>query len=315
MSLKRILETPGNPLRPFIKQMFPGMWRVLKEGRKEIADAKTIAQARKLPWTLLGTAIDFRVRYYFEPTKSRTLTAYKGALAAADHYSRTEHDTEPRGTGPILEWPSPALVEEFFDDVDAVLKQLQPAKRRLPRDEEEVLDQYCLILGWFEQAYRGGEYALYGTPFLGPPKRSVEELLQLAPPVCVRDLRRLSYAFWEEFRKAIDGYTSVILNPSFEGSLDVGGADGDMILNDCLIDIKASIKLDVQAKWLYQVLGYALLDYSDSYGIRNVGFYMARQRRVLRWSLEELTVPARGRAPASVDEIRSQFRSLVTLAE
>lgn len=310
MPLKRILETPGNPLRPFLKQMFPGMHHALREGRKEIADAKTIVQARELPWALLGTAIDYRVHYYFEPTESRKLTAYRGARFAADSYSRAERHVEPRGSGQTDEWTSPALVEEFFEGVDAVLKQLQPMKRRLPRDEEELLDRYCFILALFEEVYRGGESALYTTRLLGRPKRSVEELLQLAPPVCVRDLRRLSYAFWEEFHKTIHDYTGVVLNPSFEGSPDVGGADGDLILNDALIDIKSSITLNLPIPWLYQVLSYALLDYSDSYGIRNVGFYLARQRRMLTWSLEELTMPLQGRALASVDEIRSQFRDL-----
>jgi len=307
MSLTKILETPGNQLRPFLKQMFPGMHHALKEGRNEIADAKTIAQARKLPWTLLGTAIDYRVRYYFEPTNSRNLTAYIGACATADCYTRDEQCLP----GLAIEWPSPTLVEEFFDNVDTVIKQLQPMKRRLERDEEELLDQYCLILALFEEVYRGSEYALYTTPLLGQPKRSIDELMQLAPPVCVRDLRRMSYAFWEEFHKVIQSYTNVVLSPSFDGSRDIGGADGDLILNDSLIDIKSSIKTNLPIQWLYQVLGYALLDYSDSYGIRSVGFYMTRQRRMLRWSMEELTVPARGYAPASIEEIRSQFESLV----
>lgn len=308
MSLTRVLETPGNPLRPFLRQMFPGMQHVLKEGRKEIADAKTIRPSRDLMWSRIGMAIDYRVRYYFESTESRKLTACIGALATMGRFSKTEPGTDANDNN---KWLSRTLVKEFLNEVDAMLKQLQPVKRRLERDEEELLCRYCYVLALFEEVYRGGEYALYATPLLWPPKRSVEELLQLAPPVCVRDIRRLSYAFWGEFHKTIHSYTSVLLNPSFEGSPDVGWADGDLILDDCLIDIKTTIKLNLPLHWLYQVLSYALLDYSDSYGIRNVGFYLARQHRMLSWSLEELTIPAHGQAQASVDEIRSQFRSLV----
>lgn len=103
---------------------------------------------------------------------------------------------------------------------------------------------------------------------------------------------------------------SPVLNPTFfEGSMDVGGADGDLISGDALIDIKARMKPEVKADDLFQLLGYVLLDYEDMWAIRKVAVYLARQGRYLEWGLDELA----GRAHAENDlaRLRRSFRRFV----
>lgn len=101
------------------------------------------------------------------------------------------------------------------------------------------------------------------------------------------------------------------LNPTFDGSEDIGGADADFILGDVLIDIKTSIKPAINANYLWQLLGYVLLDYSDCYHIDSIGLYMSRQGSLFQWSLEEAVAILSPGKPKSIAEMRKQFRQLM----
>jgi hypothetical protein len=106
----------------------------------------------------------------------------------------------------------------------------------------------------------------------------------------------------------------VVLNPAFDGSKDVGGPDGDFILNDCLIDIKATINPGVTNIMLYQLLGYVLLDYSNQYQINNVGVYPARQGVVLQCPLQDLLNQLANGVVAPLQELREQFQQVAHTA-
>lgn len=96
----------------------------------------------------------------------------------------------------------------------------------------------------------------------------------------------LSWAFYDRHSELLS--KPAVLNPTFDGSRDVGGADADLIVDGCLIDIKTTINPRLSAKWLYQLLGYTLLDYSDRYLIREVAIYFARQQQLIKWPLDAL---------------------------
>jgi len=73
-------------------------------------------------------------------------------------------------------------------------------------------------------------------------------------------------------------------NPTFgEGSMLVGGADADLIIDNTLIDIKATKHLKLEREHLNQVLGYYILsliggvnDNPSDRPIENIGLYFAR---------------------------------------
>ncbi len=79
-------------------------------------------------------------------------------------------------------------------------------------------------------------------------------------------------------------------NQAFLAGLAVGGADGDLVIGDLLLDLKAREK--VTNPWLrgalFQLLGYVLLDINDLYGVRRVGIMLPRQIHFQTWSLDEL---------------------------
>ncbi len=120
----------------------------------------------------------------------------------------------------------------------------------------------------------------------------------------------VSHRLREDHEELLDRLT--VLNPTFDGSRDVGGADADLIVDGCLLDIKARVGPRLlQGDDLYQLLGYVLLDYPDRYGIGEAGIYFARQRRMLHWPLEDLIGGLSGGDAPPLHELRDQFCSLV----
>ena len=65
-----------------------------------------------------------------------------------------------------------------------------------------------------------------------------DAVIQDGVDVAVADLCALSWAFHDRFADLLGRRAA--FNPSFAGSRDVGGADADLILDGCLIDIKTT---------------------------------------------------------------------------
>ena len=97
----------------------------------------------------------------------------------------------------------------------------------------------------------------------------------------IRDLQNLISIVNPEYFKA---KKVCILNPTFgKASLLVGGADCDLIIDDAIIDIKTTKKLDLTRNYFDQLVGYYILykiggiDGMSSYAeIRKLGIYFSR---------------------------------------
>jgi hypothetical protein len=106
---------------------------------------------------------------------------------------------------------------------------------------------------------------------------------------------------------------------TFDGSSDLN-ADADVVAGNMLVDFKASRggrprrdgsrAAALARSDLYQLLGYALLDYSDQYGIQNVAIYAARFGFLDSWPLPALCMTLAGRA-VDLPSLRTEFRRLV----
>ena len=161
--------------------------------------------------------------------------------------------------------------------------RIQPSTRVLPETEEDELNRYCIVLALLEEVYRAGLNP--ASPLAQLPKVNVELLLNIAKKPWLDDLKTLSWRFFEECHHLV--MLPHKLNPTFEGSHHVGGADADLIVQDTLIEIKTTIRAEIKQNWLWQLLGYALLDYSDQHHIEGIGLYMARQGWLVKWDLAE----------------------------
>lgn len=89
-----------------------------------------------------------------------------------------------------------------------------------------------------------------------------------------------------------------ILNPTFgKGSLLVGGADADLIIDNTLIDIKSSKNLKLKRRDLNQIIGYHLLSIIGGINgkktpkIKQIGIYFARYGHIWQMPLSDYYNP------------------------
>ena len=312
MSLSSHLEQPGSEVRRFFYDKFPYTRGFVREQNKKLPGAHTIlptegtpylrdvrpADKIPYPYSDIGTAIDYRIRYYFVITPYMELVAYRGALILGRYYQRL----------PI------SLIDEFFDSLLSLLIQIGPTNRRLPHHEEEQLNRYCFILSLLEQAHRIPRSRLdRSLLFVGGNRTSLSDLLSIPETQWLQDMCSLSWLFYDQYRQQLSDITAV-MNPTFLGSTDIGGADADLIMDNCLIDIKTEMDPKVWNRIPYQLLGYTLLDYEDRYQLNEVGIYFARQGVRLTWTIEHLidTLSAR-KQRNRLPNLREQFREIVTV--
>lgn len=102
----------------------------------------------------------------------------------------------------------------------------------------------------------------------------------------------------------------MIPNPKFAGSRDVGGADADFIIDHCLIDLKTTAKRSLDRTYVYQLVGYPLLDYGDALAISHIGLYASRIPALLTWPLADVIHDMSG-GRATVSSLRVALRSLL----
>lgn len=300
MSLSWHLRNKNSPINQFLQEQFPNTKAApfLVDARKQLRAAETIwpnAVLSRTDLSAIGIAMDYRLRYYFDVTPVEKLIAFVGAFFL----------------GGSVGGPAPrsliGLTDIFFFNLENFTSQCQPVSRRLPAVEEDVLNSYCVVLALFEQVFRGGISP--NSPLVRDTLKDVDDLLGLAESLWLDDMRRLSWSFYDGLNHLLE--LPHILNPTFDGSVNVGGADADLIVDGTLIDIKTSIKPQIAAYFIRQLLGYALLDYSNHYHIDNIGLYMSRQGILFKWGLDEVIAALCPGQPPSIAELRAKFQEVV----
>ena len=175
------------------------------------------------------------------------------------------------------------VLSEAFDVAVQILEK--------PADEVD-LDRAAILLATCEQVHRGGSKVLEGS--LGEDLDEADDgqafALNLAEPSLV-DLRALMEANasqLEMWRERVARGERFEPNPVFAGSRLVGGADGDWIVGDTLIESKAYAELTVPVLrgFIRQLLGYVMLDLDDALTIRSIGLWLPRQQITKVWPLK-----------------------------
>lgn len=83
MSLSSHLEDKNSPIREFLRTRFSDTRTFLEDARKRVRSADTIRPDIDVPWSTIGMAVDYRIRYYFDVTPHDKLVAYRGAKLLA----------------------------------------------------------------------------------------------------------------------------------------------------------------------------------------------------------------------------------------
>jgi hypothetical protein len=283
---------------------FPSIRTVGAACRSAVTGKPTILPPVAVPWGTIGHALDYRLRYYFGVTPNEELVAYSGMMrvsegSSGDRFVKTldELMTEPR-------WPN--LGRTFFESLTLTLDRIDPVRRRLAIEGERALNLHCVVLAFFEQIYRTGDVAT--TPLIQlDTHATAEDALALVPSPWIDDLCELSYAFYDAHAQL--AALPAVLNPTFAGSHHVGGADADLIVGNCLIEVKTTKNPALRTRDLYQLIGYTLLDYENQFHIRDVGFYLSRQATMVQWTVDQLLAMTSGGKSRTLAQWRSSFRA------
>ena len=136
----------------------------------------------------------------------------------------------------------------------------------------------CLVLAKLEAVLRSGELHYLD---------SVEEIAELD----IQDLLALlDLVPLEQFNL----HRRLVLNPVFKLARLVGGADADLLLDDTLIEIKTTKIPKLTNAYLYQLVGYLLLNNlggirdTEETPIRRLGVYFARHGLLHTFSVADL---------------------------
>jgi hypothetical protein len=89
-------------------------------------------------------------------------------------------------------------------------------------------------------------------------------------------------------------------------------ANADVIAAGLLLDLKTDSKLSLGVTTIFQVLGYALLDFDDAYQLANVGTFGARYAYPATWDIGALFDELAGHH-VDLPSIRQEFQQLLLI--
>jgi len=321
VSLTGELDKKDSPITRWFSERVTNIKPISEEWNAAVRSVPLIRPEtdRRIPGTV-GTAFDYRLRYWFAVTPLEELVASAGMRSLSLGGSRpiasrrgaVDAFLALKGPSPPASAPVVSLLDDFAASLADGLARLRPAGRILAEAEEQLLCRYCYLLGLFEELFRAG-LQIRSPLYELSDGASVDDLLALPPQIWIDDLCSLSASFAAHCDKLARG--DFVLNPMFAGSTEIGGADADLIVDRCLLDVKTTIDPKfTRTRVLYQLLGYVLLDYDDRYGIDAVGVYLSRQGLLLRWPLVPLLKQLLEREDVSLSELRLSFREAVLAA-
>jgi len=321
MSLTSHLKDSKSPVyQLFNNQWFKETKNISKIFKEQINENDAIKPSwdeskGKYNYSLVGTAFDYRFRYYFTNTPRAELTAAKGASLISDGPVAFRKLDDNTGASYIYAGSgdsslSADYIISFFEYLESNLEQFKPARKKLGIDEEQLLNRCCLVLGEFEMLSRSfnSAFDFQNSKFAKLKKSNdIQDLLNLHDHEYVDDLCRLSWASFDLYQSRFAS-ENFVLNPTFEGSKDIGGADADLILDNSLIEIKTTLKPCENIKrMIYQLLGYVLLDYRNQYQINQIEIFLPRQKSIARFPLHDILTEITGNDSIDISDLRNGF--------
>ena len=142
MSLTRRLRQSGDPIWKFMREQFPNTRGLMADIRLATSGAATSLPDGSVPWTILGQAIDIRIRGYFESVKF----------------------SEGASMGFINSWSSglsdPERMTEIMKKIEESAESIGSPGRRLEELDERWLARISIVLSMCEVYYRSGRPAI-----------------------------------------------------------------------------------------------------------------------------------------------------------
>lgn len=222
-------------------------------------------------YSLVGTAFDYLMRFYLEYHNKDILVIKKSCwIAESARNSLTTYllkcwNNDIRiGSNPdklIKAIDLYNIIDDGFIEAEINYKKFILSGRITNK-----LIISCLFLAKLDSYFR---------------RSIIDQNFEIFEKADVKDLKNLiSIIKLEKFIVKKNLY----INPSFgNGSILVGGADADLIIDDTLIDIKVTKELKLEKKYFDQIIGYYCLSLIGGINenpnlnvINNLGIYFAR---------------------------------------
>lgn len=242
------------------------------------------------PW-LMGMAFDWRLRLGLDvPANAWNTTAFAGWRLAFGH--------------PALEPPMGGFSR---DPITALLEHaIRHGGEMAGSHRDELrLARISVVLARYESWYRGGVRSDDRLFDLGPSP-DLETLIRLCPAPAAEEIARL-VAVARCGLAPLFPADDVETNPVF----DAHGvpADGDLVIDGLLLDLKTVTRPQIQLEWLWQMIGYVLLD-GGRRSLSSVGIYLTRHGWLGSWPIEDLLHRLSG-VTMTVQEARQEFAAVI----
>lgn len=309
MSLSSHLKSASSsPIGQYLRNRFPNTRAITAPANARLRSAPCLRPeggGASYPYALIGMAVDYRLRYFFAVTPAYEFVAWQGAQLLAEHAWWPQADLSRGPARP--DYYAAEDLEALFVALEEDIATLRPVGRLLTAQEDALLARYCFVLSLLEQVFRSGMPSdLLFTPAV---RHSVHDLLAIADDPWIADICQIGRLFYRRHAGLLS--QPFQLNPTFQGSLDIGGADADLIVDGCLFDVKTTKSATLDVEWLRQLIGYALLDYEDELGIKCVGLYLARHGEIFTWQLDAFLRTLSNDGTATPATLRTEFRAIL----
>jgi hypothetical protein len=209
------------------------------------------AQPQTKNYHVVGMAFDYVFRLYMQKINSKLVSEFPLVAERGVHGDKKRRN----------------FIKDFKDKKDEYLND------RLALYE---LISDCLILANIEIVFRSGRDFPNSELFVF----SNQDIIDII------NLLKLTENYnWK-------GQRQCYLNPSFgKSSIDLGGADTDLIIDDKLIDIKTTKEFKFRPAYFRQLIGYYILNIREKnmYGIiKTLGIYYSRHGFLFEFSVPEM---------------------------
>lgn len=233
-------------------------------------------------YCLIGTAFDYLLRFYIKHLNPDAITKeWIAECLFKDPFSPIFKDANniemAQGQG---------IISFTFTETDLTIKVkriIEQAKKAYLEylSSGKIIDELiesALLLAQLDYIYRS---------------KVIDKNIGIIHKEDVTDLRNLISIIDSESFKA---QGLCLLNPTFnEGSHLVGGADADLVIDDVIIDIKTTKKLELQRPHFDQLIGYYILyeisgigDFKPKPKIKKIAIYFSRYAHLYILNLEEI---------------------------
>ena len=295
------LNNKDSPVRRFLDERFTSGLRDVQRRYRQASPAFVVPSADRQeanPGTV-GTAADWLLRFMLHPRPSLKLAAASAALCG-------------RRSGMVEALIE--IAESLGYDPEAVL-DVSVTDFTGPIGGSDAdpgqLASACWALALLTEMFRNPMVAMRGPleRFQGH-RASASELLGLASPAALGQLA----AFREVFASTLLPRLACrpgrwVLGAEFTGSALIK-ADADLIAAGLLLDLKTDSKLSLGVTTMFQVIGYALLDFDDAYRLTEAGTFSARYAYLATWDIGSLFDELAGHH-VDLPSIRQEFRQLL----